>query len=200
MGGGGRHLSLRLAQHGIQFKAIAFGGSDWAGELTVAGGPIAVAFRPFVNYFRGRKSVELQVCDWQPAAAVRQDRAVRLSVHWGYGAAAGASPGRMGLMFADYSFRAVRHEMLEQLADRDIRSHRVLSAMARVPRERFVPEGVRHLSYADRALPIACEQTISQPYIVALMSEALELDGSERGARDRHRQRLPDGHPGRAGR
>ena len=70
VGGGQRHLSLRLAQHGIQFKAIAFGGSDWAGDLTEAGEPIAVAFRPFVNYFRGRKSVELQVCDWQPAAAM----------------------------------------------------------------------------------------------------------------------------------
>ncbi len=69
--------------------------------------------------------------------------------------------------------------MLEQLADRDIRSQQVLSAMARVPRQRFVPEGVRHLSYADRALPIACDQTISQPYIVALMTEALELTGSE---------------------
>jgi len=67
VGGGGRHLSLRLSQHGIQFKAIAFGGSDWAADLTPEVGPLAVAFRPFVNYFRGRKSVELQVCDWQPA-------------------------------------------------------------------------------------------------------------------------------------
>ncbi len=70
--------------------------------------------------------------------------------------------------------------MLEQLTDRGIRDPRVLSAMARVPRERFVPEGVRHLAYADRALPIACDQTISQPYIVALMSEALNLSGNER--------------------
>lgn len=83
-------------------------------------------------------------------------------------------------MCADYSFHALRQEMLEQLADREIRSHDVLSAMARVPREKFVPEGVRHLAYADRALPIACDQTISQPYIVALMTEALTLTGSER--------------------
>ena len=56
---------------------------------------------------------------------------------------------------------------------------RVLAAMDRVPRERFVPAGVRHLANADRALPIGCNQTISQPYIVALMTEALQLTGSE---------------------
>jgi protein-L-isoaspartate(D-aspartate) O-methyltransferase len=55
----------------------------------------------------------------------------------------------------------------------------VLDAMAHMPRERFVPEGVRHLAYADRALPIACDQTISQPYIVALMTETLQLRGGE---------------------
>ncbi len=70
VGGGQRHLSLRLVQHGVQFKAIAFGGADWAGELHETSGPISVAFRPFVNHFRGRRSVELQVCDWQPAAGV----------------------------------------------------------------------------------------------------------------------------------
>jgi single-stranded-DNA-specific exonuclease len=73
VGGGGRHLSLRLVQHGVQLKAIAFGGSDWAGELSQSAGPIAVAFRPFVNYFRGRKSVELEVCDWQPVAAAKTE-------------------------------------------------------------------------------------------------------------------------------
>lgn len=69
VGGGQRHLSLRLAQHGIQFRAIAFGGGEWADELSQTAGPIAVAFRPFMNHFRGRRSVELQVCDWQPATA-----------------------------------------------------------------------------------------------------------------------------------
>ncbi|REK08642.1 MAG: protein-L-isoaspartate(D-aspartate) O-methyltransferase [Planctomycetota bacterium] len=69
--------------------------------------------------------------------------------------------------------------MLELLRQRGIRSGRVLSAMARVPRERFVPESVRHLAYADRALPIGSEQTISQPFIVALMTEALALEGTE---------------------
>jgi protein-L-isoaspartate(D-aspartate) O-methyltransferase len=70
--------------------------------------------------------------------------------------------------------------MQRELAEAGIRSPRVLEVMGRVPRERFVPEGVQHLAYADRALPIACEQTISQPYIVALMTEALNLKGGER--------------------
>jgi single-stranded-DNA-specific exonuclease len=79
VGGGQRHLSLRLVQHGVQFKAIAFGGSEWAGELSETDGPISVAFRPFVNHFRGRKSVELQVCDWQPTAAARNGQAEQTS-------------------------------------------------------------------------------------------------------------------------
>ncbi|REK08641.1 MAG: single-stranded-DNA-specific exonuclease RecJ [Planctomycetota bacterium] len=72
VGGGQRHLSLRLVQHGVQFKGIAFGGGEWADELAAVPGPIAVAFRPFVNHFRGRRSVELQVCDWQPATAASE--------------------------------------------------------------------------------------------------------------------------------
>ena len=70
VGGGQRHLSLRLVQHGVQLKGIAFGGGEWIDDLTANDGPIAVAYRPFINEFRGRKSVELQVCDWQPAAAL----------------------------------------------------------------------------------------------------------------------------------
>jgi single-stranded-DNA-specific exonuclease len=68
IGGGERHLSLRLAQHGIELRAVAFGGGDWAEPLAEPEGRFAVAFRPMVNHFRGRKSVELQVCDWRPAA------------------------------------------------------------------------------------------------------------------------------------
>jgi protein-L-isoaspartate(D-aspartate) O-methyltransferase len=68
----------------------------------------------------------------------------------------------------------------EQLLDRGISDARVLAAMNRVPRERFMPADERSQAYTDRALPIACGQTISQPYIVALMTEALELTGSER--------------------
>ncbi len=70
IGRGERHLSLRLAQHGIQMRAVAFGGGDWDQEISAAGGPISVAYRPMINHFRGRKTVELQVCDWQPTPAL----------------------------------------------------------------------------------------------------------------------------------
>ncbi len=66
------------------------------------------------------------------------------------------------------------------LKDRGLRDPRVLSAMERVSRERFVLPQHEDRSYADEALPIACQQTISQPYMVALMTEALDLTGSER--------------------
>ncbi len=70
--------------------------------------------------------------------------------------------------------------MLRQhLAGRGIRDARVLDAMARVPRERFIDAASQGSAYADRALPIGCEQTISQPYIVALMTESLALRGDE---------------------
>ena len=67
----------------------------------------------------------------------------------------------------------------EQLASRNIRDHRVLSAMRAVPREQFVPPEHRYLAYADGPLPIGQGQTISQPYIVALMTQLLELQGDE---------------------
>jgi protein-L-isoaspartate(D-aspartate) O-methyltransferase len=68
----------------------------------------------------------------------------------------------------------------EQLARRGIRDARVLDAMRRVPREVFVPEEHRSRAYADQALPIGEGQTISQPYMVAIMTEALGLRGGER--------------------
>jgi single-stranded-DNA-specific exonuclease len=68
IGGGERHLALRLAQHGVDLRAVAFGGGEWADELAALSGPIDVAFRPVINHFRGRRSVELQLCDWHPAA------------------------------------------------------------------------------------------------------------------------------------
>jgi protein-L-isoaspartate(D-aspartate) O-methyltransferase len=67
----------------------------------------------------------------------------------------------------------------DQLEKRGIRSRRVLEAMARVPREKFVATALPGDAYADRALPICCGQTISQPYIVAIMTEALDLRGDE---------------------
>ena len=76
---------------------------------------------------------------------------------------------------------AARNAMVEwQLRTRGIKDERVLSAMGHVPRERFVPEGLVDEAYDDCALPIDCEQTISQPVIVALMTEALQLTGKER--------------------
>jgi protein-L-isoaspartate(D-aspartate) O-methyltransferase len=68
----------------------------------------------------------------------------------------------------------------EQLAARDIKNPVVLDAMRRVPRHEFVPEPLRGSAYADSPLPIGHDQTISQPYIVAYMTEALELDRSHR--------------------
>ena len=67
-----------------------------------------------------------------------------------------------------------------QLRRRGISDERVLAAMGEVPREMFVPERYRGRAYADSALPIGEGQTISQPWIVAAISQALALSGSER--------------------
>ena len=68
----------------------------------------------------------------------------------------------------------------EQLRSRGVADERVLGAMERVPRERFVPDGERSFAYADAALPIGEGQTISQPFMVAVICEALALEGGER--------------------
>jgi len=68
----------------------------------------------------------------------------------------------------------------EQILARGVRDKRVLNAMSKIRREAFVPENVRNLAYEDRPLPIAAGQTISQPYIVAYMIEALALKGGEK--------------------
>jgi len=76
-------------------------------------------------------------------------------------------------------YRQAREDMVKrQLEYRGIRDPRVLAAMRKVPRELFVPEGHQGSAYEDRPLPIGMGQTISQPYIVALMTEALDLDDS----------------------
>jgi protein-L-isoaspartate(D-aspartate) O-methyltransferase len=67
-----------------------------------------------------------------------------------------------------------------QLRGRDVVDERVLTAMDRVPRELFVPEKLRDRAYDDAALPIGADQTISQPYMVARICEALSLTGPER--------------------
>src|SRR6201993_888545 len=71
-------------------------------------------------------------------------------------------------------FAAQRQRMPEQhLKPRGIKNERVLAAMAKVPREEFIPVDVRAEAYEDGPLPIGYEQTISQPYIVAFMTEQL---------------------------
>lgn len=68
----------------------------------------------------------------------------------------------------------------EQLVGRGIRDRRVLDAMGKVPRHLFVEEALRSRAYGDYPLPIGEKQTISQPYMVALMTESLELKGNEK--------------------
>ena len=76
-------------------------------------------------------------------------------------------------------FEAARAELIEHLST-EIKDERVLAAMRSIPRECFVPPESQHLAYEDRPLPIGYEQTISQPFIIALMTEALELTGKEK--------------------
>jgi protein-L-isoaspartate(D-aspartate) O-methyltransferase len=77
-------------------------------------------------------------------------------------------------------FAEQRQLMVEQqLRARGIRDEAVLRAMAKVPRELFLEDGLQESSYADGPLPIACRQTISQPYIVAYMTQLLALSGGE---------------------
>ncbi len=109
-----------------------------------------------------------------------------------------------------------RRRMVDrQLRKRGIRDPRVLDAMLAIPREEFVPSECRVCSYQDEPLQIGYGQTISQPYMIALMAELLELTGTETvldvggglrlsrrgaggagGARDFHRARSPPGPPG----
>ena len=78
-------------------------------------------------------------------------------------------------------FSEAREAMVrEQIADRGVKDERVLAAMRKVPRHRFVPENLHVRAYDDCPLPIGEDQTISQPYIVALMSELLALKPGEK--------------------
>ena len=78
-------------------------------------------------------------------------------------------------------YDVLRREMVERnIAARGVRDELVLDAMRAVPRELFLPENLREFAYEDSPLPIAGEQTISQPYIVAFMAEALMLKGGEK--------------------
>jgi single-stranded-DNA-specific exonuclease len=65
IGASGQHLSLRLEQHGVKMRAVAFGGGQWEQELAAAASPLAVAFKPVINTWRGRQTVEMQLADWR---------------------------------------------------------------------------------------------------------------------------------------
>jgi len=76
-------------------------------------------------------------------------------------------------------FTAARASLVEHLST-EIKDKRVLAVMSHIPRELFVPPEVQHLAYEDAPLPIGLDQTISQPFIIALMTQALELSGEEK--------------------
>ncbi|MDR3553382.1 MAG: protein-L-isoaspartate(D-aspartate) O-methyltransferase [Syntrophobacteraceae bacterium] len=79
------------------------------------------------------------------------------------------------------NFKKARERMVQaQVMARGVHDERVLEAMRKVPRHLFVDEALRDQAYSDHPLPIAENQTISQPYIVGLMTESLELKGAEK--------------------
>lgn len=80
---------------------------------------------------------------------------------------------------SDYAI-ARRRMVAEQVVARGVKDQRVIDAMLRVPRHLFVPEALAAQAYSDFPLPIGERQTISQPYMVAVMSEALQLKGGEK--------------------
>ncbi|HUT13669.1 MAG TPA: single-stranded-DNA-specific exonuclease RecJ [Thermoguttaceae bacterium] len=65
IGSGGHHLALRLSQHGVTLRAVAFGAGEHAEALAAVDGPLDIAFRPVINRFRGRHNVELHLIDWR---------------------------------------------------------------------------------------------------------------------------------------
>jgi protein-L-isoaspartate(D-aspartate) O-methyltransferase len=74
-----------------------------------------------------------------------------------------------------------RNRMVEdQIVGRGVKDEQVLAAMRKVPRHEFLPEAIRSMAYQDSALPLGEGQTMSQPYMVALMSELMDLTGTER--------------------
>ncbi len=79
------------------------------------------------------------------------------------------------------NYEKERHLMVdEQIVSRGVRDERVLAAMRKVPRHEFLPEAIRGMAYQDSALPLGEGQTMSQPFMVAVMTELLELRGTER--------------------
>ncbi len=70
MGQDERHLSLRVRQHNVTLRAIAFARSEWADQIAQLGGPFSISYAPCINRFRGTENVELQLIDWQPEPSV----------------------------------------------------------------------------------------------------------------------------------
>jgi protein-L-isoaspartate(D-aspartate) O-methyltransferase len=98
----------------------------------------------------------------------------------GIAALAAACSSSMQKSSDDAEAAARRRMVEEQIRARGVRDEAVLAAMRRVPRHLFVPEDQRTGAYADHPLPIGFSQTISQPYIVAYMTEALEIEPDHR--------------------
>jgi single-stranded-DNA-specific exonuclease len=76
MGQDERHLSLRVRQHNVTLRAIAFARSEWAEQIAQLGGPFSISYAPSINRFRGNENVELQLIDWQPEASVAPRQSV----------------------------------------------------------------------------------------------------------------------------
>ena len=76
-------------------------------------------------------------------------------------------------------FQPEKAQLIMTLRGMGILDSATLAALEKVPRELFVPPALRHHSYENASLPIACDQTISQPYVIARMTEALRLRGRE---------------------
>jgi protein-L-isoaspartate(D-aspartate) O-methyltransferase len=111
----------------------------------------------------------LSACGSKPAAAPAHDAT-------GYASPVAAPPAE-----SEPDFATLRARMVEtQIAARGIRDERVLAAMRKVPRHEFVPAGMARHAYEDHALAIGEDQTISQPYIVAVMTELAEVEPRSR--------------------
>ena len=98
-------------------------------------------------------------------------------------------------------WRRLASEMVDkEIVAAGVKNERVIRAMRDTPRHEFVPPGERDHAYLDMALPIGNGQTISPPFVVASMTEAIDPQPDRPRARNRHRQRLPGGHsqPARA--
>jgi protein-L-isoaspartate(D-aspartate) O-methyltransferase len=123
---------------------------------------------------RGRAAAGVLWLLCLPACVKAQDepRAVSMDRRQPGAAQPGAAPAGSA---ADQPFREQRQRLVDQLRDRGIRDSEVLRVMAKVPRHEFVPQAQRDDAYLDTPLPIGQGQTISQPFVVAHMTEALKL-------------------------